>query len=187
MRTLKQSVSKTANDGLLSKRFFAYLFDWYVGALITGLPISLTALKLTGSMQQQNILEFSYQTGLIVGFMALVFGITYFIFIPSFIFKGQTIGKRIFKIKVVQKNEDPATFKHILLRNGLGIILIEGVLVSVSTIWHQILMMITGIDFVRPLMYMGFVITLFSIGFIFYKNEQRALHDYIGGTKVIHS
>lgn len=169
----------------LSKRFIAYLFDWYIGALLTGLPISLISQKLNGNMYQQNLMVFSAPLYWIAGVTALIIAFIYFVVIPTWLFPGQTIGKRIFRLKIVNEQLKDTSFKNIIIRNGLGIIVIEGSLVSASTIWHQLLSKATGIDFVTIFMYLGFIMTGVSLLMMFVKKDQQALHDYLSHTQVV--
>lgn len=169
----------------VSRRFLGYIIDWYVGALCTALPIALISQKLTNTMTNQNIIEFQGSYGIIAGILALLFAVFYFVIIPTFIYKGQTIGKRICKMKIVKKSNEDVELKNIFLRQVIGVIVIEGALVTASTIWHQLLTMFTRFNFVTPLMYAGFVITAISVCLLLFKGENRALHDYIGNTKVV--
>lgn len=172
-------------DASMTKRFISYIIDWYVGALCTAIPIAITSQKLTNTMLNQNIVEFEQPYGIISGVIAVLFAIFYFVIVPTYIYPGQTVGKRICKIKIVKNNNEPVTIKNMLLRQLLGIIVIEGVLVTASAIWHEVITIITQINFVTPLMYAGFVVTAVSILLYLFKGEHRALHDYIGSTKVV--
>lgn len=172
-------------DASMTKRFISYIIDWYVGALCTAIPIAITSQKLTNTMLNQNIVEFEQPYGIISGVIAVLFAIFYFVIVPTYIYPGQTVGKRICKIKIVKNNNEPVTIKNMLLRQLLGIIVIEGVLVTASAIWHEVITIITQVNFVTPLMYAGFVVTAVSILLYLFKGEHRALHDYIGNTKVV--
>src|SRR5699024_2522806 len=134
-----------------------------VMSLCTAIPIAITSQKLTNTMLNQNIVEFEQPYGIISGVIAVLFAIFYFVIVPTYIYPGQTVGKRICKIKIVQNNNEPVTIKNMLLRQLLGIIVIEGVLVTASAIWHEVITIITQINFVTPLMYAGFVVTAVSI------------------------
>lgn len=169
----------------LSKRFLGYLIDWYVGGLCTAIPISVMSQKLTNTMLNQNIVEFEEPYGIIAGVLAIVFAIFYFVIVPTFIYKGQTLGKKLCKIKIVKKSNEEITLKNMLLRQVVGIIIIEGSLVTASAIWHSIVTIITQVNFISPLMYLGFVMTAISILLMLFKGENRAIHDYLGGTKVV--
>lgn len=172
-------------DAPVTKRFISYLIDWYVGALCTAIPISIISQKLTNTMLNQNIVEFQQPYGIIAGVLAVLFAIFYFVIVPTYIYPGQTVGKRICKIMIVKNDNEQVTIKNMLLRQLLGIIVIEGVLVSASAIWHEIITIITQTNFVTPLMYEGFVISAISILLYLFKGEHRALHDYLGNTKVV--
>ena len=122
----------------LGTRFISYLIDWYVGALCTAIPIALISQKLTNTMLNQNIIEFEAPYGIIAGILAVMFAIFYFVIVPTYITKGQTFGKKVCKLKIVQKSDEDITLKNMVLRQIVGIIIIEGVLVSASSVWHQI-------------------------------------------------
>lgn len=171
-------------DASITRRFISYIIDWYVGALCTAIPISITSQKLSNTMLNQYIVEFEHPFGLIAGIFAILFAIFYYVIVPTYINPGQTLGKKICKIKMVQMDDSEVTLKNMLLRQLLGIIVIEGVLVTASAIWHQIITIITQINFVTPLMYVGFVVTGISVLLYLFKGH-RALHDYLGNTKVV--
>ena len=88
-------------DAPLVKRFISYLIDWYVGALCTAIPIAIISQKLTNTMLNQNIVEFKQPYGIIAGILAVLFAIFYFVIVPAYIYPGQTLGKKICKIKIV--------------------------------------------------------------------------------------
>lgn len=179
----------------LTRRFIAYMMDWYVGALCTGIPIAIVSQKQFGSMMNQNLSFFDKQTGIIVGIFALVFAIFYFVIVPTFIWKGQTPGKRIMKMKVVQNNGQEVGIKHMLLRQVVGMMIIEGIFLSASGVALQLFTISSGINFlstvpivdinVKIATLIGFVFSAISIVLMLFKGEQRALHDYIGQTKVM--
>ena len=164
-------------DAPLVKRFISYLIDWYVGALCTAIPIAIISQKLTNTMLNQNIVEFKQPYGIIAGILAVLFAIFYFVIVPAYIYPGQTLGKKICKIKIVKVNNEQVTIKNMLLRQLLGVI--------VSAIWHELVTIIPQTNFVTPLMYAGFIISGISILLYLFKGEHRTLHDYLGNTKVV--
>lgn len=171
-------------DVNLGKRFLCYLIDWYVGALCSAIPISIVSQKLYKTMLNQSILDFPSPIGLYAGIVSVCFGLFYFLIVPTYINKGQTFGKKICHLKVVQKNGKEVTIKNMFLRQVVGIILIEGCLVTSSAMFHQILTLIFHINFVKPLMYVGIGISLISVALVVFGPEHRAIHDYVGNTKV---
>lgn len=169
----------------LSRRFLSYIIDWYVGALAVSLPISIISQKLNGTMLKQDIMNFPKPYGMIGGILGLVFAFLYFVVVPACVWKGQTFGKHVCAIKMVTVDDQDVSFMNLILRQVVGIIIIEGALVSASAIWHQIVTMLTGVDIVTPLMYVGFVIGGASALLVGFKKDHRAIHDYIGKTKVV--
>lgn len=189
MARKKQKVKKEKgveiNDAPLSKRFIAYLIDWYIGALATAFPIAVISQKLNGTMLNQDITSFQEPYGMIGGVLALICACLYYIVVPMYVTKGQTLGKRICKVKIVKDNNKDVDLLSLLLRQMVGIIIIEGTLVSASALWHQLFTMITGIEVVGILMYAGFVLTGASVLMVAFSKSHKAIHDYLGNTKVV--
>ena len=169
----------------LTRRFLSYLIDWYLGGLVTAFPIAMISQKLFGSVLKQNILEFPNHYGLIAGCLGFVFALFYFVAVPTWITKGQTLGKKICKIQIVKDDEEEITFKNMFLRQLVGIIVVEGSLVTASAIWHQVFTLLTGIEIVSGLMYVGLAVCVVSAGMVIFTKDHKAIHDYIGSTRVV--
>ena len=184
--TEKQGKKMAGNvqDAGMTRRFIAYLIDWYVGALATALPISMVAMKLYGTVKNQQIMEFAAPMGMVAGAMGLLCAVLYYWVVPAAVWKGQTLGKRWLHIKIVGADGGEATPGMLARRQLLGIIVVEGSLVSASTIWHQMATMATGINLVTPLMYAGIAVSLVSAIMVLF-GGHRAIHDYLGGSRVI--
>ena len=168
----------------ISRRFVAYLVDWYIGALVTALPPAVYSMQQFGTVQNQNLLEFAPDAGLKAGALALLCAALYYVLVPLAVWRGQTLGKHWLKLRIVGADGAPVTAGQIIRRQVLGIVIIEGSLVSASTIWHQMATICTGLDFVRWLMYAGLVVSIASAVLVLMR-RHRAVHDYIGGTMVI--
>ncbi len=182
-RELKETGPAQEPAGL-SRRFFAYLVDWYVGGLAVALPVSAVSMKLFGTVTNQNIMSFGIPYSLIAGGLGLLAAFLYYAAVPMFCWKGQTLGKRWLKIRIVGKDGQDASPGSLLLRQMIGIVLVEGSLVSASTILHQVLSVLTGKNLVAALMYVGMAVSIVSAVMVLIK-DHRAIHDFIGGTKVI--
>lgn len=168
----------------LGRRFGAYLIDWYLGGLATSLPISVVSMKLFGTVQNQNILSFPAPQCFFAGIGGLIGACLYYVFIPTGIWKGQTPGKRLLNLKIVSKDGSPVTFGALVLRQVVGIMVVEGGLVTASTLWHQLATIITGADLVKPLMYLGMAVSIASSVLTLF-GDHRALHDRFGRTLVV--
>lgn len=166
------------------RRFFAYLIDWYLGALATAVPISIAASALTGDITNQQLVDFPMPYGILAGAAALLAACAYYIVIPLALWQGQTPGKRICRIRIEMADGSPVDLPHLALRQIVGVFLLSGVIANASAIWHQMLTIATQVNFVHPLMYAGFAVTAVSCLMILFRGDHRCLHDFIGGTKV---
>jgi len=125
---------------------------------LTMMVITLPIMYFTGAFDR---LAAGEQPGLIYNLMIALAGIGFFLLInyKSLLNNGQTIGKKLLGIKIVDLNATIPTSKNLLTRYaayfGFGQVPIAG-----------------------P------IINLINILFIFGK-EKRCGHDYIAGTKVI--
>ena len=183
----KEKKKKTAplKNAKLSKRGISYLIDWYVGGLFASFPIGLFSLKMYNTMLHQDIMNFPSPQGILAGLAGLAGAIIYFFVIPAFVWKGQTFGKRVCHIRIVNMDDSEVSAKTLLLRQIVGVFLIEGGLVTASTILHQLFMLLTSINIVKPLMYVGLVISGVSALLVLFKNDHRAIHDYLAKTRVV--
>ena len=102
---------------------------------------------------------------------------------------GQSIGKKLYKLKVVDKNDKKASLKQMLVRNIFGgntfifgnnliilLSLLTMVFVKNPVHFVYIYTVVTGLGFIFD--------AVFIILFLFKKNA-RSLDDLVGGTKVI--
>lgn len=176
--------AKEGDPAPAGRRFFAYLIDWYLGALATALPISIVAGALTGDITNQRLVDFPAPYGIAAGALALLFACAYYIAIPLAGWRGQTPGKRICRIRIEMADGSPADLAHLALRQVVGVFILSGVIANASSIWHQMLTIATQVNFVHPLMYAGFAVTVVSCVMILFRKDHRCLHDFIGGTAV---
>lgn len=167
----------------MGRRFLAYLIDWYAGALITNIPISIAAGALVGNALNQRLADLG-PAGMLVGAAALVCAVGYYVLVPLFVWRGQTPAKRLLGLRIDGLDGEPAGARELVLRQVVGLIVIEGVLAVASSVWHQMLAMATGIDFVTYLMYAGYAAVAVSVGMMLVTPGHRCLHDYIGSTRV---
>ena len=95
---------------------------------------------------------------------------------------GQTLGKRIFSLKVVTKENGKVNFKQLFLRT----IILTGVLLNVLKV--VILYTLSSKDYYNVNYYLsllGSAVEFIILFMISYRSDSRGLHDIIGGTKVI--
>ena len=98
-KTVTKFTDRAGAPAPVTRRFFAYLIDWYVGALCTAIPISFAAYQTSGDITNQYLTDLPAPIGIITGAVALLFAFAYYILIPMFVWRGQTPGKRRIRIE----------------------------------------------------------------------------------------
>ena len=88
------------------------------------------------------------------------------------------------KIKIADSSGGEASAGQLIIRQLAGIIILEGSLESASTIWHQLVTILTGVNVVTALMYAGMAVSLVS-AVLTLAGRRRAIHDRISGTVVV--
>ena len=174
-----------AHDATLSRRLLSYFIDWYVGGLATSFPIAMISLKMYGNMLHQDVVNFTQPYGLIGGILGLVGAFLYFVIVPAFVWKGQTFGKHLCKIKIIKEDDREVNFSALFMRQIVGILILEGGLITASSLLHQIFTIVTGINVITQLMYVGLAISAVSALMVLFFGHHRAIHDYLAKTKVV--
>ena len=120
----------------------------------------------------------AYSQGISFVILILYFGVL------EYFLKGQTLGKRIMKLRVVSCNESSVTISKYILR-----------IIVLNNIWLSCLnvgavYVFTGIKFY----YVTYVINLLSsliylinLVLIMFRKDNRGLHDFVVSTKVVES
>ena len=166
--------------------FFAMVIDWYLTNMLAVIPITFYFRGddyLQPYMFELN--EYSFQIGLLLGIYAIIIGIVYYVVIPSFVWKGQTLGKKLCKIQVIDQNANELTLQTILKRELLGAVILEGGIIITATYIRKLLPLFGLASFVTPLKYIAYALTIVSIGYAYFQPMSQAFHDKIANTLVI--
>lgn len=106
-------------------RIFALLFDmaivYAISLLVMFRPI-VAMIDAFLSRTNGNIFSL-FLSAMLAGGIVMIVMIIYFLVLPVY-WKGQTIGKRFFKIRVVKTDGGDVTFQTLFLREVIGRILI---------------------------------------------------------------
>lgn len=183
-------IDQTPTKVDMPKRLGAYLVDWIVGGILTGLPAVLIYGAVSGRSDMFSDLYVFESLGLnpmwayISGILCILLGIFYYVIVPLKIYPGQTLGKKWAGIRVVKLNGDRVDLKTMLMRQVVGIFLIEGAVYIVSNYIRQLVTLSLRfyVDYYWQLF--GMAVTLISVILIVKTLSHRAIHDYIAHTKL---
>ncbi len=100
----------------------------------------------------------------------------------QFLGKGQTIGKKIFQIRVVSNNDKPLTIVNYLLRA----VILSNVLISLGGIAVICFMNADNYYMVyQNLNLVGYIIMYITLFMVIVRQDNRGLHDFVANTKVV--
>lgn len=169
------------------RRGVATLFDIYISSVLANIPILIIYSMETGETQMTSELSsLSTPSGILASVLGILIVSIYYIVLPLYKFDGQTLMKKLLGFKIVKRDGTKLDLKTMLKREILGSMIVEGGFVSSANYLRQLILILTGSQLLYTgLLYTSFVTTILSIIFILFSKEGRALHDYIGNTKVL--
>lgn len=182
-RKAARSSSGSAGAAPFGRRIIAFLIDWYVGSLATALPVACVAMSLGLEMTEQNVLSYPEPMGLAAALLGIAAGVAYYALVPM-VFRGQTLGKRLLGLRIIDRDGAPAAPVQLILRQFVGLILIEQAAVGTGAVVQQLVALVAGGDVATIVMWAGFALTLVSLVVCGVRPDRRALHDLIAGTRV---
>lgn len=128
--------------------------------------------KLIYELQKENIT---------VNIVTITLYIGYFVVFAT-LNKGQTLGKKLLKIRVVNKNNDKPSIWNMLVRS---LFIYNIISILFSTVAVKFLNINTFTYIYTTLGYIECFVIIISFFMVIYKKDGRGLHDMIAGTNVI--
>lgn len=189
---------------MMLKRIIAYSIDMVIVSFLSAmifalLPVSkqyenyenqmsnyLEELLNSGSAdidveESNNTLYAIFKDGLPV--LTIELGLSFFYFgISAFLMKGQTIGKKIFKIKVVADDGGPLKPHLFMLRSVLVTNFIPEIMIILILMFGSKELWINTNVIIS---YISKIMTFLMVGFALFRDDNRGLHDIIAKTKVV--
>lgn len=189
----------------LKKRAAAYLIDILIVGLLLGVIITVkekdqkvmqlrSDLNIVNEVFASKEMRFSEyfdryttinqqleQECVIYMIFNILFILCYFVILPYF-WNGQTVGKRIMKIRVVSNTEEKISIVNYLIRNviatGLGYMVL--ILLFLYVLPNKMYFIFASI-----LSFIQLILVIISISMILYRKDKRAMHDILSTTKVV--
>lgn len=187
----KNSLKHEKISDTSSSRVIAFIIDWILGGICAGIPSVIIYLILTGkskpltSMYQFGATGLSSGGTILISIICILFGCFYYVVVPWKIYPGQTVGKKLTKLKIISTNNKNLTLNTLVLRQFIFLVLIEGAATPVST---YVKVIITSVTRFYVDSYLGLVwdaITLISVFILFWGKRRLSLHDWFTNTMVI--
>lgn len=187
------------------KRLVAYLLDLLIVGLLLGLIISVkekdqkvmqlrSDLNIVNEVYASREMKFTEyfdryttinqqidQECIIYMIFNMLFILSYFVILPYF-WNGQTLGKRLMKIKVTSSVEEKVSIVSYLIRNsiinGLGYMFL--MLLVLYLLPNKMYFIFSSI-----LSFIQLILVITSVSMILYRKDKRGLHDILSTTKVV--
>lgn len=173
------------------ERILAFMLDWFIAGILSGLPAVITYSQLTGTgkpikdMYVFEALGYGKSLTLMLALACMAIGFLYYVIIPWKVYPGQTLGKKMLNLKIVSTKGKQIGFETYFLRNFLLLFFAEGVATPLSMYIRAFFTTITRFYVDTYLSWMWNVITIISMIMLFYSRKHLALHDYVSKTSVI--
>jgi len=169
-----------------SKRLFAYLIDHTILVVLYAIPIKYIYSVITKKIENKITLDmFELPYVLMVFGICLLISFYYLIYSPVYKHSGKTIGKRILGIKVVKEDGSNPDIRTMLIREGIGVILLEGATYPISGYLYSLLGILINVNIEKNLIYSFGVVTIISIAYALINKDHAMFHDRLAKTKVI--
>ena len=166
------------------RRLAAYAVDWYLATMVCGAPLLLVNSMRTGVAALDTSLP-PGGAGWLWGTAAIALGVLYYWLVPL-VWNGQTPGKRLLRLRVVRAdNGESVPAAKLLLRQVVGLLVLEGAVAFPSQLLRELLARAAG-ESAADVMRIGMVaITIVSVMLGVYTPGNRMLHDRISGTREV--
>lgn len=184
-RLSKKEIEKKYHESASHpRRLIAYAIDWYLTSVLAMAPVIFFCSVETGKeVLTVDISLLSKNHAIIAFIVGLLLCLWYLVYLPNK--NGQTFGKKITSIKIEKMDNNPLDYLTLIKRELVGVLLVEGVMFTCSTYFHELIAMILGISYSHYIAYAFTVVLVISIVLAIIKPEKRMIHDYIANTKVI--
>lgn len=186
------------------KRLGAFIIDYFIVIFIISMitmgfsssatnNISKQASELISDYQNEKITAEEYteeysklsyelqKSNISMNIVSITLYVGYFIIFAT-LNKGQTLGKKLFRIRVVNKENKDVKVWNMLVRSLLIYNLISAIF---SVIFVNFLGVNTFTNIYMVIGYIEYFVMIVSFFMVTYKKDGRGLHDIIAGTNVI--
>ncbi len=203
----KENKVKKNHDikAMFSQRILAFLIDLVLISVITSfitvfVPVNDTATKLyeeqnkvlegyvegTVSMEEyvNQMVDLSYDISkqtVIVSIVTIVISLLYYVVYPCYN-NGQTLGKKLMKIKIKKIDESDLSMNDLLIRGMVNNSILVNIVNVIFVLFLSKNIFLSASSLVSVIQYLVLIISLIMIAFT---RNARGLHDLAAKTEVV--
>jgi len=172
-----------------SKRFLAFLIDWYLSSLLGSIPVIIAQ-----SVQGHDLIILNSLDGLTLpyawaaGALALACHFLYYCYLPSrggkYRMAGQTFGMSLMHIRLLTEQEETVSLGALTVRHMLLFILLQSYLTSSGIYLMSLFEMTAGFSIVPYVQTFSYAVILISMGLYFFSGRKQLLQDRLTKTRM---
>ena len=168
------------------RRFVAYFIDWYLALILMNAVLLCAAFSLTGKVYAGALplTFFPDNMQLILLMSLLLIEVALYVLIPRCLWRGQTLGKRLMRIRVVVKDGSDVGAVRLLFRDLVCIAIVEGCFSPISNFIRNYLMLFLDEGAIQLTVWFSWAAGFMSILIMIFNARRMMLHDVLAGTVV---
>ena len=165
------------------RRLAAYAVDWYLySAVLIAFHAFILKYKGMKPVYYMTLEQHSIKEAVGIMILMLVLHCLLFVILVK-VMDGQTVGKKLFHLRIVSEDGTPVKIRQLFGREIFGIFLLEGWFSPTSSYFRTLLALCFGDIIVINRIWI--VVAAASVLAMRCNKNRRMLHDYVGGTKVV--
>lgn len=168
------------------KRVLAYIIDWIIAGAVT-LIIQIPFVLVTGILNVKSASDLDLMFGIklfMLGAITLFIFCIFYLVIPMFVFKGQTLGKKVLGLRIVYIDGGQASKLTLLKRYSLpAFFYLVACFSAISSIAPSVIANVMSI-IVLCLSCIQLIVEVSNLVMLF-SESRRTLFDKIGNTIVV--
>lgn len=184
-RKNKKEMSIKQNDAPMWKRWLAFILDWYLSGVVSMAPVALMWNLKSGETKVNLDIVGLGHSGIWAAVLAILILIAYFYVIPLFLWPGQTPGKRLLSIAIVQTDGSAVDAKRLALRQIVILLFLETISLMTGNPFGSLVTLIANGTVAKILSYASMVLLVLSVLMASFTPFHQALHDRFAKTRVI--
>lgn len=168
------------------RRLIAYFIDWYIALIIMNTMLIAAAYLLTGRMFVGSLALTYFDADVQLPLLLMLVAVEVILYsvVPRFVWRGQTIGKHLLRVRMATVSGEAPGLPRLMLRDLVAITVVEGCFSPLSNYVRNYLMLFLERDIIQYTVWFSWGIGVVSVLLLLLSKRRRMLHDVIAGTVV---